>query len=266
MPAYRIHHAGKGKPLSYLDGKAVQIVGASSGLGAFLARELVARGCRVGLLARRDDKLKALADELGDAAAWVRADVTQTGQLHAALDLLDKELGGTDIVVTNAGFGRPEPPHKFQAGRSEDMYTVNLLGMVRVLDWALPKFLDAGAGHIVGVASVASYMGLPNTASYCGSKAAMRVHLQSLRVSLRRRGIRVTTICPGYVESELTAKNNFPMPFLWKTDRAARVMADVIEKRRGEVVFPWQMKVIFALMTRLPLALTERWMTRAAPG
>ena len=90
----------------------------------------------------------------------------------------------------------------------------------------------------------------------------MRIHLQGLRVSLKPYGIAVTTICPGFVETELTEKNKFPMPFLWTGDRAGRKIADAIEKRRGEVVFPWQMKAAFAVATRvLPTAVTERLMT-----
>ena len=128
-----------------------------------------------------------------------------------------------------------------------NMYEVNLFGMLRLFDWALPRFLERGDGHLVGVASLASYLGMPNSASYCGSKAAMRVHLQSLRVSLVPYGIAVTTICPGFVESELTDKNKGSMPFMWKTDRAVRLIADAIAARKGEVAFPWQMRSMLAV-------------------
>ncbi len=247
--------------MAYLENKSVLITGASSGIGAFLARELVRRGARVGLLARREDKLRELAGELqqaGGEAAWAVADVTGREQLETALDALDAELGGTDVVVANAGYGVPEPPKRFKPGAAAAMYDVNLFGMLNLIDWALPRFLEAGRGHIAGVASVASFLGLPGSPSYCGSKAAMRVHLQSLRSTLKPYRIAVTTICPGFVKSELTDKAKFPMPFIWETDRAARTIAGAIEKRRGEVVFPWQMLLFKLLFIRLlPVSAVE---------
>ena len=254
-------------PASLAD-KSVLITGGSSGIGASLGRELARRGARVGLLARRRERLRRVAAELraaGGQAAWARGDVTDAEGLNRALDALAVELGGADVVVANAGYGRPEIPHRFEPGSALEVYDTNLLGAVRTIDWALPRFLAAGAGHIVGIASIASYLGFPNSGSYCGSKAALRVHLQSLRVSLRSRGIAVTTICPGYVKSELTSDIRYRMPLLWETDRAARKIADAIAGRRGEVVFPWQLKLaVGAALRLLPTAVTERLMERFA--
>ena len=255
--------------MSSLAEKSVLITGASSGIGAFLARELVRRGARVGLLARREEKLRQLAEELrrsGGRAAWSLADVVDPEELAQALDAVDAELGGTDVVVANAGYGGPDPPHKFKPGAAIKMYDTNLFGMLRLIDWALPRFLEAGRGHIVGVASVASFAGLTHTSAYSGSKAAMRIHLQALRVSLKDQGIAVTTICPGFVKSELTAKAPYSMPFLWETDRAAGYIADAMETRRGEVVFPWQMRLLKQFSVRLaPVAFLEWLMWRASP-
>ncbi len=255
--------------MAYLENQSILITGASSGIGAFLARELSRRGARVGLLARREDPMRELSEELqqaGGQAAWARADVADDEQLFRALDHLDRELDGTDMVIANAGYGVPELPKRFQPGVSAKMYDVNLFGMLHLIDWALPRFLEARRGHIVGVASVASYIGLPQNPSYCGSKAAMRVHLQSLRTTLKPHGIAVTTICPGFIKSELTAKAKFPMPFIWETDRAARYIADALEKRRGEVVFPWQMLLFKQLLVRLmPVSLLEAMIGRKPP-
>ncbi|MCB1054120.1 MAG: SDR family NAD(P)-dependent oxidoreductase [Acidobacteria bacterium] len=255
--------------MSSLAQRVVLITGASSGIGEHLARELARRGAKVGLLARREDRLETLARALRDdgaAAGWAEADVTDGPGLAAALDGLEAELGPADVVVANAGFGRPEAPGAFKPGRAAGIYDVNLLGALHTIDWALPRFLERRAGHLVGVASVAAFFGFPDHAAYCGSKAALRVHLQSLRLSLRRHGIAVTTICPGFVESELTAKNRFPMPFLWPTDRAARKIADAIAHRRGEVVFPWQMRCALGLLTRLPTGLAEALAGRLPGG
>lgn len=261
--------------MSRLRGKTVVITGASSGIGEFLARELVARGARVGLLARREERLRELAEELNQQASvsdgtpvavWRTADVVDDEQLTTALDGLEEELGPIDVLVANAGYGESESPRRHKPGASIRMYDTNLFGLLRVIDWGLPRFVERGHGHLVGVASVASFAGLPHNASYCGSKAAMRVHLQSLRVTLSGYGIAVTTICPGFVESELTDQVKYKMPFMWPTDKAARKIADAIEKRKREVVFPWQMKILVILLTRfLPIRWFEALIDRGSP-
>ena len=248
--------------------KIVLITGASSGIGAELAREVVRRGGRAGLLARRRERLEALAAELGQtaggapAAAWAEADVTDGGELSNGLSQVARELGGADVVVANAGYSVIEKPREHKPGRALELYDVNLMGMLRTIDWALPRFVERGSGHLVGVSSVASFFGGPGFSSYCGSKAAMRIHLQGLRVALKKHGVKVTTICPGFVESELTADKEIPMPFMWPTGRAVRRIADAIEGDEGEVVFPWQMKLFVKVSRCLPTRLFEALLTR----
>ena len=255
--------------MSYFVDKKVFITGASSGIGAELARQLHRQGAAVGLLARREERLRALAEELspeGERVAWATADVTDGEELDQALDQLEQDLGGVDMLVANAGFGRPEAPHRFEPGQSLSTYDTNLFGMLRALDWVLPRFLEQRSGHIVGVASVASYWGLTNSASYCGSKAAMRIHLQGLRLSLWRYGIHVTTICPGFVESELTDGVRYNMPFYWDTPRAVRRICRALERQEGETIFPWQMRALVLLTTRfLPRRLVEAVARRYSP-
>jgi short-subunit dehydrogenase len=253
--------------MSRLAGKRVVITGGSSGIGAGLAQELARRGAAVGLIARRAERLEEVAaqiDAAGGTAAWAVADVRDDAGLAAALDRLEGELGGVDLAIANAGFNRFETPAQFRPGRAMTLYDVNLLGMLRLIDWSLPRFLARGQGHLAAVASLAGFFGLPGAAAYSGSKAAMRRHLQSLRVSLRPHGIAVTTICPGFVETELTAKNPFPMPVLWPLDRATGRIADALERRRGEVVFPWQMRLAMRLLESLPTRLGEAIVARVA--
>ncbi|MEM8960433.1 MAG: SDR family NAD(P)-dependent oxidoreductase [Acidobacteriota bacterium] len=249
--------------MATLRDRTLIITGASSGIGASLAHECARRGANLGLLARRTDRLEALAEELaptGVNVAWASADVTDDDGLSQALDQLEAELGQVDIMVANAGYNRPEGASDFKPGRGLAIYDVNLLGTLRAFDWALPRFLEQGSGQLVGVASVASFFGLPGNAAYCGSKAAMRYHMQSLRLTFKRKRIAVTTICPGFVESELTGKmkGKFPMPFMWPTAKATRKIADAIEQRRAEVVFPWQMRLGVGLITRLPRPVAEK--------
>ena len=166
--------------MSRLAGRRILITGASSGLGAGLARELTRRGARVGLLARRRERLEALAAELDGNAAWAEADVTDDEALVDACDHLADVLGGCDVVIANAGYGEQNPPYRFRPGTDWAMYDTNVGGMIRLFDWALPRFLERREGHLVGVASMASYVGMPAMPAYCGTKAAMRVHLQGL--------------------------------------------------------------------------------------
>lgn len=241
------------------------LTGASSGIGAALARELARRGMKVGLLARREERLRQVADDIraaGGTAAWAVADVTEREQLFAACDALTAELGGPDLVVANAGYALVEKPSDVEVGAARALYDTNVGGMLDLFDWAIPRLVERGSGHLAGMSSVASYLGLPGTASYCGSKAAQRIHLQALRVTLARRGIAVTTICPGFVESELTAGSKLPMPFMMETDRAARIIADALEGRRREIVFPWQMKLLTLAARWLPLPILERLLQR----
>lgn len=254
--------------MTRLENRTVLITGASSGIGEYLAREVVRRGGRAGLIARREERLAALADELQEssgrpnAAAWAEADVRDAEALDAALSSTADALGGADVVVANAGYSIVEKPREHKPGRAVNLYDVNLLGMLRTFDWAIPRFVERGEGHLAGIASVASFFGAPGMSAYCGSKAAMRIHLQGLRVVLAKHGVKVTTICPGFVESELTDEYPGTMPFLWKTDRAARKIADSLEKNRGEVVFPWQMKMLVRIFRCLPPSWTEVLLSR----
>ena len=166
------------------------------------------------------------------------------------------------MVVANAGFSRPELPRKHRPGRALAIYDVNLMGMLRLIEWALPRFMEQGSGHIVGISSLASYVAFPSFPSYSGSKVAMRFHLQGLRVALKRHGVAVTTVCPGFVESELTEGQEIPMPFLWPTHRAVKKIADGLERRKGLILFPWQLALILTTMSRLPSGLLERILAR----
>lgn len=253
-------------PTSALADRPAILTGASSGIGAALAAELARRGMRVGLVARREERLRQVADEIrsaGGTAAWATADVTDRSRLFAACDALTEELGGPDLVVANAGYAIVEKPTEVEVGAARALYDTNVGGMLELFDWATPKLVERGSGHLAGVSSVASYLGLPGTASYSGSKAAQRIHLQALRVTLARRGIAVTTICPGFVESELTERSKLPMPFMMETPRAARIIADALEGRRRQIVFPWQMKLVTLAARWLPLPVMERLLQRA---
>ncbi len=132
------------------------------------------------------------------------------------------------------------------------MIRSNVLGVMHTLLPAIPPMMEAGMGHLVTVGSVAGFRGLAGKGAYCASKAAVKTLMDAYRPVLKPHGIRVTTICPGYVRTEMTEKNTFPMPFLMESDKAAVLMARAIEKGRKTYVFPWQMRLAVPLLSLAP--------------
>jgi short-subunit dehydrogenase len=223
------------------------ITGASSGIGWALARVLAAEGCKVGLVARRRDKLEALAREIstaGGTAAVAAADVGDRKQTGTAVHEVAAQLGPVDLLIANAGVGMPtqlDPPNVADV---EEMLRVNFLGVVYALEAVLPDMLRRGRGHVAAVSSLAAYKGLPGESGYCASKAAVNAYLEGLRIHLRDRGIAVTTICPGFVRTPMTAVNDFHMPWLLEADEAARRIVRALRRKRKVYNFPWQMSLL----------------------
>jgi short-subunit dehydrogenase len=143
---------------------------------------------------------------------------------------------------------------------------VNLLGLNNLLGTVLPRMVERGQGQIVGVASVAGYRGLAGAEAYGATKAAQLNLLEALRAALRRRGVTVTTVCPGFVRTQLTAGNRFPMPFMVEPERAARSICDGLERGRMEIVFPLPMAVLMKTARLLPVRVWTLLMRRRRSG
>jgi len=236
-----------------LTGRRVWIVGASSGIGAALATALDARGARVAVSARRESALRALA---GERMAVVPVDITDKTAVRRAAGRVVDELGGLDIVVLSAGYWKQLT--EFDAESFQQHLDVNLSGMAHCLEAVIPRLQAAGGGIIVGISSVAGLRGLPGAEAYGATKAAQINLLEALRAGLAPSGIDVVTVCPGFVDTEMTQTNQFPMPFLVSAPVAARIIADGIEKRKARIVFPWQMAVFAQLAPLVPQRLWAR--------
>lgn len=224
------------------------ITGASAGIGEALARELARRGYTLGLIARRRPLLDTLAEELragGAKVAVAAADVTDRAAIADAVRSIEGDVGPTDVLVANAGSSTPSHAKKVPVDALVDVMTLNYFGVVYTVGAVLPGMLERRAGHLAAVSSVAGFRGLPAHGAYCASKAAVTTLFESFRVDLRGTGVAVTTIHPGFVETPLTAKNKFSMPFLMKADRAARIIADGLVAKKADVTFPWQMDLLF---------------------
>lgn len=242
----------------------VVITGASTGIGEALARAYAARGAVVGLIARRREMLDALAARLpGDCAAYA-VDVRDAHAMrHAAGQFCDR-YGGVDVVIGNAGVSvgtltrHPEDQPVFR-----EILDVNVVGLFNTFQPFMSTMSAARSGTLVGIASVAGFRGLPGAGAYSASKAAAITYLESLRIELRGSGVRVLTICPGYIDTPMTARNPYPMPFILPVDEAARRMLRVIEQRKAYSVIPWQMGLVGGVLKILPRPVYDRLFSRA---
>src|SRR5262245_32283204 len=209
------------------------ITGAASGIGRQLALQLAAEGARVAALDLQADGLEKLAGELaGKPFARAVADVTDLAAVRRAVADLEGQLGPTDLLIASAGIGRETPALTFRAEDLNAQIQVNLLGVVNSIDAVLPGMRARGRGHLVALSSLASYRGLPKMAGYCASKAGLNALLDALRVELRPLGIAVTTLCPGWVRTPLTATIRLPEGYMMEVDEAARRMLKAIRRRK----------------------------------
>ena len=240
-----------------LNGKLAWVIGASSGIGAAVAQELTRRGCTVAISARRESELRQVA---GGDMLIVPLDVTDSASVAAAATRVHDELGPIDIAVLSAGYWKQMDPTEWDTEVFDQHTRVNLTGMSNSIAAVLPDMLRRHHGVIAGIASVAGYRGLAGSEAYGATKAAQINLLESLRLHLARTGVRVTTICPGFVRTDLTAANPFPMPFIIEADQAARSICDGLEHERTEIVFPRRMALLMKIARLVPArAWTTLW-------
>lgn len=235
-----------------MEGVAI-VTGASSGIGRALAAELAREGYQVGLIARRADRLEAVVAGIradGGSAEWVPAAVTGRDEVHQAIGALTERLGPVDLLVANAGIGLGTDALVPAADALEAEFRVNVFGVFYAIEAVVPSMIERGAGHVVVISSLAAHRGLPGAAGYCASKAALTRLVEGLRPDWARAGIRATTVHPGYVRSEMTDRNRFRMPLLMDTDRAARLIARAIRRKRKVYEFPWRMSLLVRHVVR----------------
>jgi short-subunit dehydrogenase len=232
-----------------IEGARIWVTGASSGIGAALARELADRGATVAISARNEDKLREVA---GDRMHVVPVDVTDRDAVLAAGDAVRTALGEIDVAVLNAGTWSQFDVEKWDSAAFGEHLQTNLMGTVHTLEAVIPTMLAQRRGRIVGTASVAGYRGIPGGEAYGATKAALLNLFESLRGSLAPRGIVVQTLAPGFVRTPMTERNSFPMPFLISPEEAARAIVAGIEKDKAEVVFPLPMMLMMKAARLVP--------------
>jgi len=237
------------------------ITGASSGIGEGLALELAQRGAAVGLLARRAERLSELVKKIetgGGRALALDADVNNAEQLRTQADCLRKALGPIDVLIANAGIGTISPALDLRTDDVAAVFGVNVLGAVNSVAAVLPEMISRRQGQLVAISSLSAYRGLPKSAAYCASKAAVSSFFESLRIDLRDSGVDVTIIHPGFIKTPLTAGRMAKMPYLMELDSAVKKMIRAIEKRKKSYAFPWQLASIVRLGLVMPIFMYDR--------
>jgi short-subunit dehydrogenase len=232
------------------------ITGASSGIGRGLAVELARRGAKVGLVARRLDVIEEVVREIeaaGGKALALPADVQDAASIFAAAEKLSVEIGPIDTLIANAGIGPTRDAAEIDAVEVAGVINVNVIGAANSAAAVIPGMVARGSGQLVVISSLAAYRGLPRSAAYCASKAAVSAFFESLRLDLAGRGIKVTIIHPGFIRTPLTAGRSAQMPFLMELDDAVKKMAGAIEKQRKRYSFPWQLATIVRAGMIMPI-------------
>ena len=239
----------------------IVITGTTSGIGRALALHYAQPGVTLGLIGRRQELLTTTAAECTTRGATV---------IPAALDVRDEaamrvyavqfvsQAQSIDLVIANAGVGDRDALGSGDAAYHARIFAVNVIGVLNTLIPFMPQMVRQHHGHLVAIASVAGFRALPGSTTYAATKIAVRALMEGYGWELRHHGISTTTINPGFIVSEMTARNQFHMPFLLPADAAARKIARAIQRRRRSYTFPWPMAIVAHLLPFIPGAILGR--------
>ncbi|AOE61144.1 SDR family NAD(P)-dependent oxidoreductase [Pseudomonas corrugata] len=238
------------------------LTGASSGIGTALAQSLLEQGHQVALGGRRADSLAPLAERFPGQVLLAIGDLDDPEQVAAIAARIQQAWGALDMAILNAGTCEYLEPGHFDPAVIERVIRTNLMGVSHCLAGALPLLRAGQRPHLVVMGSSVTWLALPRAGAYGASKAAVRYLVESLRIDLVREGIDVTLVSPGFVDTPLTRRNDFPMPQLWSAQRAARHLAKRLPRRPLEINFPGiftlALRLLGAMPPRLRLILGQR--------
>lgn len=248
--------------------KVVFLTGASSGIGEALALEIAKRGAILGLLARREDLLRELAERCeqnGGKARYFAADVTDAKAVADAAEKLRNEFGKTEILIANAGIGgNDSETRNLKPEAVARVININLLGAANAVFAVLPQMLENKSGQLVAISSLAGFRGLPKSAAYSASKAGMTAFFESVRLDVQDKGVSVTIIQPGFIKTPLTSGRISKMPFLMELEDAIPHFINAIEKQKKFAAFPWQLATLVRAGRIFPVWLYDRIANRAS--
>ena len=229
-------------------GKRYWLVGASDGLGAALARKMNAAGVHVIVSARSEEKLASLVKSLPGPASYEVVDVSDDESVRAAAEA----VGEVDGVVYLAGVYWPFGAQDWNAKEATAMADINFTGLIRVMGQIVPQMVARNNGHVVITSSLTGFRGLPGSIGYTASKAGTMSLAECMYADLRKTGVQVQVANPGFIKTQLTAKNDFAMPFIMEPEAAARIMFDHMQTDRFKISFPRVFSWVFRLSQFLP--------------
>jgi len=245
------------------ENSVIFVTGASDGIGRELASQLSEKPYRIAAFARSKGKLADLESRVLKKSGVARVagyicDVSDRSAVQASFLKAQEELGVPDLLIANAGIGRSFSARRFEIETVEQIHKTNVLGAIYCIEAVLPGMLERRSGHIAGISSLAAYRSFPFNHTYCASKAALSAHLEGLRIELRKHGIKVSTICPGFIKTSMTDKNKHNMPFIMDVGKAAGLIIRAIEKDKKVYNFPWQTMLLARASRLLPDKLVSR--------
>ncbi len=241
----------------------VLITGASSGLGAAMARQLADGGGTITLVGRDDQRLSKVAEDCGRIGAMpriLRCDVADASDCDSKIRRADIDQP-IDILIANAGIGGADvlaPPSGEPVALARRIVDVNLMGVIHTIAPVLETFMRRQRGHIALVSSMMAFQGLADAPVYAASKAAVRTYGQGLRRLLLPHGVCVTVACPGFVATPMSASLPFTGPFMLRPEDAAERIIRAIHRRRAEIAFPWQLALLAKCADMLPTVVVDR--------
>lgn len=238
----------------YFRGKTLVLTGAAQGLGRAIALELGKLGTRLYLIDRDEDGLSRLSMDLADAPCLLRTIVADVSD-QQAMEFIEEEIreeGPVDIVIANAGVNGTNSAEELDLALHRRVMEINHFGSVNTIAPFIPGFVSARAGHVVGISSIGAFRGMPRSAHYFASKSATAVFLECLRLDLKKHGIAVTTIFPGFIRTGLTKRNDMIQGFSLSPEQAARATLRAIAARKRSARFPWPMRMLTFLTRILP--------------
>ncbi|MEW4568188.1 SDR family NAD(P)-dependent oxidoreductase [Tautonia sp. JC769] len=245
------------------------LTGAGRGIGRATALELAVRGYRLGLMDRDAGGLRELSEQLralGAIHAISTVDVSDLNRIKSSAAELEDRVGPPDVLVACAGVGGLTLLPDLQPYALRSMLEINVVGVANAIDAVLPGMIARKSGHLVGISSVAGYRGMPWMAAYSASKAALTTYLEGLRPALKRRGVTITTVYPGFVRTAMTAETPFRRPIrMMEPEQAASYLVRAIERRPRDFVFPLGTAVGMGFLRRMPGRVYDWMMDRAGP-
>ena len=247
-----------------LNNKVVLITGASSGIGKAIAVKLLEANCKLVLAARRTELIEEYlchSPITNNQLLIIKCDVTNKIEVANAYKQTIEKFGKVDVAILNAGAGHTVTVENYDSRFAEETFGANIFGIVYWVEQLLPEFVKKKDGIIVGVSSLADNRGFSGSGFYCASKAAASIYLEGLRVELKRYGIKVITVKPGFVKTAMTDQNKFKMPFLMEPGKAAHIIIDGIKKENRVIQFPWQIVLLTRFVGLLPGSLYE-WLAQ----